>query len=72
MLDEKSLDRTIARLRRDGVFRDAALHFLLRYDAIAKRARAETGGDDYAPRMAATRTGKAYALLARALGRFDR
>ncbi len=70
--DEKALEQTRARLKRDGVFNDAALHFLLRYDAIAKRARAETGGDAYGPRMAGTRTGKAYALLTRALGRFDR
>ncbi len=70
--DEKALDGARARLKRDGVFRDAALHFLLRYDAIAKRARTETGDDAHAPRMARTRTGKAYALLARALDRFDR
>ena len=61
-----------AELGRCDAFHDAALHFLLRYDAIAKRARAETGSADHAPRMASTRTGKAYALLTRALGRFDR
>ncbi len=70
--DEEVVEKTRARLSRDRVFNDTALHFLLRYDALVKRARQETGGDAYAPRMAATRTGKAYALLTRALGRFDR
>lgn len=70
--DADVVEKTRARLSRDRVFNDTALHFLLRYDALVKRARQETGEDGYAPRMAGTRTGKAYALLARALGRFDR
>jgi hypothetical protein len=58
-------------LRADPVFRDAALVFLRRWNLLLGRALAAFGEADALVALADTRTGRAFMLLARALGAFD-
>jgi hypothetical protein len=60
-----------ALLRADPVFRDAALVFLRRWNLLLGRAVAAFGAGETLVALADTRTGRAFMLLARALGAFD-
>jgi hypothetical protein len=59
-------------LRADGVFRDAALVLAQRWGRMIARMAAEPRGAEMLTRAADTRTGRAFMLLARAMGAFDR
>jgi hypothetical protein len=58
-------------LKADPVFRDAALVFLRRWNLLLGRAAAAFGASEALVALADTRTGRAFMLLARALGAFD-
>lgn len=68
--DEAALALVRTRIRGDAVFRDASLHFLRRFDPVLRRIAAEAREIDIHG-LAATRTGRAFMLLARAHGAFD-
>ena len=53
------------------MFRDTALHFLRRYDALIARMAKELGEDQMIAEMGDTRTGRAFMLIARVSGAFD-
>lgn len=69
--DEAALEAARARMREDPVFRDAALVFARRWNALIARVAAERGADPLMVRLADTRSGRAFQLVARALGAFD-
>jgi hypothetical protein len=66
-----ALQAAQALLRADPVFRDAALVFLRRWNLLLGRAVAAFGASGALVALADTRTGRAFMLLARALGAFD-
>ena len=59
------------RLKRDAVFRDTALHFLRRFDALMARMARELGEDQMIAEIGDTRTGRAFMLIARVSGAFE-
>ena len=68
--DRSSLALTAARMREDTIFRDAAHHFLRRYDQMF--ANVEPGfSDEDISAFASTRTSRAFMLLGRVAGTFD-
>ncbi len=69
--DEVALAISRARLRKDAVFRDTALHFLRRFDRLIERIDRELGEDAIVLEAADTRTGRAFMVLARVTGVFD-
>ncbi|MEM7545122.1 MAG: hypothetical protein AAF367_06255 [Pseudomonadota bacterium] len=69
--DEVALAITRGRLRNDSVFRDAALHFLRRFDRLLERMMRELGRDAMILDVANTRTGRAFMVIARITGVFD-
>lgn len=71
ILDEPTLDSVRARLKKDAVFRDAALHFMRRYDRVLRRMTEELGPDPLIIETADSRTGRAYMIVARVTGAFD-
>ncbi|HEU0222292.1 MAG TPA: hypothetical protein VFR34_08825, partial [Paracoccaceae bacterium] len=68
--DEAALAVTRARVRSDAIFRDASLHFLRRFDPVLRRMAEEAREVDIHA-LSATRTGRAFMLLARVHGAFD-
>lgn len=68
--DRSSLALTAGRMRKDPVFRDAAHHFLRRFDQIYSGFEQGATDQDIAA-MAETRTAKAFMLLGRVTGTFD-
>ncbi len=68
--DRSSLALTAGRMRKDPVFRDAAHHFLRRFDQIYTGFEQGATDQDIAA-MAETRTAKAFMLLGRVTGTFD-
>ena len=70
--DPEAVDRVRERARRDPVFRDAGLVLTRRWNGLVARVFRELGRDPVMLRLADTRTGRAFMLLARALGAFDR
>ncbi len=68
--DRSSLALTAGRMRSDPVFRDAAHHFLRRFDQVYADFAAEASDQDIA-QMAETRTARAFMLLGRVTGTFD-
>ncbi|EAR50360.1 hypothetical protein OG2516_16626 [Oceanicola granulosus HTCC2516] len=68
--DRSSLALTAARMREDAIFRDAAHHFLRRFDQmlVAFEPRAT---DEQIVAMSDTRTARAFMLLGRVTGTFD-
>jgi len=68
--DEAALAITRGRVRTDPVFRDATLHFLRRFDPVLRRL-VEIARDVEIHALSATRTGRAFMLLARVHGAFD-
>ena len=68
--DRSSLALTNARMKQDPIFRDAAHHFLRRFDkSFAEFEKAASDGEISA--LADTRTARAFMLLGRCAGTFD-
>lgn len=68
--DRSSLALTAGRMKQDPIFRDAAHHFLRRFDKLfADFEKVATDGEIAA--MADTRTARAFMLLGRVAGTFD-
>lgn len=68
--DRSSLALTAARMKQDPIFRDAAHHFLRRFDQMFS-AFAEEASDAEITALAETRTARAFMLLGRVAGTFD-
>ncbi|MGB0506901.1 MAG: hypothetical protein ACPGGK_11965 [Pikeienuella sp.] len=69
--DDVALAITRGRLRNDPVFRDTAMHFLRRFDKLIVRMLGELGDDPMVLEAADSRTGRAFMIVARAMGVFD-
>jgi len=68
--DRSSLALTAGRMKQDPIFRDAAHHFLRRFDT-AISAFAEAASDAELSALGDTRTARAFMLLGRVAGTFD-
>jgi hypothetical protein len=68
---EEAVERARALMKADPVFRDTALHLMRRFDGVLRRAAEAPGGPARLPRLADSRTGRAFMLVARAAGTFD-
>ncbi|MCF3593629.1 hypothetical protein LZG00_06415 [Rhodobacteraceae bacterium LMO-12] len=68
--DRSSLALAAGRMRQDSIFRDAAHHFLRKFDQIFTEF-AESGSDAEISELADTRTARAFMLLGRVAGTFD-
>jgi hypothetical protein len=60
-----------ARVRGDAIFRDACLVFVRRWNVLVGRVLGELGEDPLLRDIADTRSGRAFMLVARAMGAFD-
>ncbi|GGE40990.1 hypothetical protein GCM10011360_30650 [Primorskyibacter flagellatus] len=67
--DRSSLALTAGRMRQDPVFRDAAHHFLRRFDQMVVEFE-KTASDQDLTALAETRTARAFMLLGRVAGTF--
>ncbi|MFL4470275.1 hypothetical protein ACERZ8_10475 [Tateyamaria armeniaca] len=68
--DRSSLALTAGRMKQDPIFRDAAHHFLRRFDKTISTF-AETATDAEIAALSDTRTARAFMLLGRVAGTFD-
>ena len=68
--DRSSLALTNARMKQDPIFRDAAHHFLRRFDKTFS-AFEQNASDSEISAMSDTRTSRAFMLLGRCAGTFD-
>ncbi len=68
--DRSSLALSAARMKQDPIFRDAAHHFLRRFDQTFAEF-AEEASDEEITALAETRTARAFMLLGRVAGTFD-
>ncbi|RKF14628.1 hypothetical protein D6850_07015 [Roseovarius spongiae] len=68
--DRSSLALAAARMKSDPIFRDAAHHFLRRFDRMFS-SFAETASDADITEFSDTRTARAFMLLGRIAGTFD-
>jgi hypothetical protein len=68
--DRSSLALTNARMKQDPIFRDAAHHFLRRFDKTFAKFE-ERASDGEISALADTRTARAFMLLGRCAGTFD-
>ncbi|MEW9919708.1 hypothetical protein AB2B41_08840 [Marimonas sp. MJW-29] len=68
--DRSSLALTNARMKQDPIFRDAAHHFLRRFDKTFAEFE-KNASDSEISAMADTRTSRAFMLLGRCAGTFD-
>ncbi len=68
--DRSSLALTNARMKQDPIFRDAAHHFLRRFDKTIAEFE-KNASDAEISAMADTRTARAFMLLGRCAGTFD-
>lgn len=68
--DRTSLALSSARMKQDAIFRDAAHHFLRRFDQMFTRFE-ETASDSEISALSDTRTARAFMLLGRVAGTFD-
>jgi type II secretory pathway pseudopilin PulG len=68
--DRSSLALTATRMRSDPIFRDAAHHFLRKFDRMISEF-AETASDGEISNLSDTRTARAFMLLGRVAGTFD-
>lgn len=57
-------------MKQDTIFRDAAHHFLRRFDKMFTQF-AETASDSEISELSETRTARAFMLLGRVAGTFD-
>ena len=68
--DGPALAQVASRMKRDPIFRDAAHHFLRRFDRIVSQF-AELASDADISALSDTRTARAFMLLGRSAGTFD-
>lgn len=68
--DRSSLALTAGRMKQDPIFRDAAHHFLRKFDQIISEFAAKATDSEIAA-LADTRTARAFMLLGRVAGTFD-
>ena len=68
--DRSSLALAAGRMKQDPIFRDAAHHFLRKFDQIVS-GFADTATDSEIAALADTRTARAFMLLGRVAGTFD-
>lgn len=68
--DRSSLALTAARMKQDPIFRDAAHHFLRRFDNMIVAFEPEAS-DAELTALGETRTARAFMLLGRVAGTFD-
>ncbi|MFS4582026.1 hypothetical protein [Phaeobacter sp. C3_T13_0] len=68
--DRSSLALTSARMKQDPIFRDAAHHFLRRFDQMLAEFEEEATDSDISS-LGETRTARAFMLLGRVAGTFD-
>ncbi|AZV76791.1 hypothetical protein EBB79_02025 [Parasedimentitalea marina] len=68
--DRTSLALTAARMKQDPIFRDAAHHFLRRFDQMFSEFESEAS-DSEVSALSETRTARAFMLLGRVAGTFD-
>ncbi len=68
--DRSSLALSSGRMKQDPIFRDAAHHFLRRFDQMFTRF-SETATDAEISELSNTRTARAFMLLGRVAGTFD-
>jgi hypothetical protein len=68
--DPRALELTRGLMRADTIFRDTALFFQRRFDAVLTEFAADTA-DDQLVELAGTRCGRAFMLLARLNGSLD-
>lgn len=68
--DRSSLALTAGRMRQDTIFRDAAHHFLRRFDDVISYVEPMASDQELA-RLGDTRTARAFMLLGRVTGTFD-
>ncbi|AXT36081.1 hypothetical protein D1820_14485 [Phaeobacter sp. LSS9] len=68
--DRSSLALTSARMKQDPIFRDAAHHFLRRFDQMLAEFEEEASDTDISS-LGETRTARAFMLLGRVAGTFD-
>lgn len=68
--DRTSLALTAARMKQDPIFRDAAHHFLRRFDQMFSDFEAEATDSEISA-LGDTRTARAFMLLGRVAGTFD-
>jgi len=68
--DRTSLALTAARMKQDPIFRDAAHHFLRRFDQMFSEFESEASDSEVAA-LGETRTARAFMLLGRVAGTFD-
>ena len=68
--DRSSLALTAGRMRQDTIFRDAAHHFLRRFDDVISALEPDVGDEELAE-FGNTRTARAFMLLGRVTGTFD-
>ena len=69
--DPAAVEAAHARIRRDPIFRDAGLVFVRRWNGVVARVFRELGDDPVMLEIADTRSGRAFMLVARAMGAFD-
>ncbi len=68
--DRAALALASARMKQDPIFRDAAHHFLRRFDQMFSEF-AEDASDSELSALSETRTARAFMLLGRVAGTFD-
>ncbi len=68
--DRSSLALAAGRMKQDPIFRDAAHHFLRRFDKMLAEF-VKTASDSDISNLASTRTARAFMLLGRVAGMFD-
>ena len=68
--DQAALALARGRMRNDSIFRDVSLHFLRQFDRFLRGAIHNATDRDLV-RLADTRTGRAFQLMARVSGSFD-
>ena len=68
--DRSSLALTAGRMREDTIFRDAAHHFLRKFDNMLVEFE-KTARDEDIAALGETRTARAFMLLGRVTGTFD-
>ena len=68
---EAPVETVRALMKADPVFRDTGMHLMRRYDLILRRAAAEPRGEGRLLDLADSRTGRAFMLVAQAVGAFD-
>jgi hypothetical protein len=68
--DRSSLALTAGRMKQDPIFRDAAHHFLRRFDKLFAEFEKEASDAEISD-LSNTRTARAFMLLGRVAGIFD-